>query len=71
MRNLLVLLIVAALLCAFASHASPTEFAAILAPLFFLGVVLITLAGRLTFETCRIPAPAFSLPPASRAPPLG
>ncbi len=71
MRKLLVLLIVAALVCALASPVSPDGFAAILTPLFFVGVVLITLARRRIFETCRVPAAAFALPLAARAPPLG
>ena len=71
MRKLLVLLVVTALVCALASTVSPAGFAAVLTPLFFIGVVLITLARRRIFESCRVPAAAFALPRASRAPPLG
>ena len=71
MRKLLVLLVVAALVCAFASPDSPVGFAAILTPLFFVGMVLIALARRRVFEACRVPSAAFALPLASRAPPLG
>jgi hypothetical protein len=70
-RKLLVLLVVTALVCALASPVSPDGFAAILTPLLFAGVVLITLARRRVFETCRVPVSAFALPCASRAPPLG
>ena len=71
LRKLLVLVVVTALVCALASPVSPDGFAAILTPLLFAGVVLITLARRGVFETCRVPASAFAFPRASRAPPLG
>ena len=70
MRKLLVLLIVAALVCVLACPDSSAGFAAILTPLFFVGAVWITLARRRVFENCRVPAIAFALPLASRAPPL-
>jgi len=70
MRKLLVLLIVTALVCALASPTSHADVAAILTPLFCLGVVLITLSRRRVFETCGALSASFALPPASRAPPL-
>jgi hypothetical protein len=71
MRKLLVLLVVAALTCALASPFSPTGFAAVLTPLLFVGVILVALARRSILETRRVPASAFALLLASRAPPLG
>ena len=71
MRKLLVLLVVAALVCALVSTVSSADFAAILSTLFFVGVVLIALARRRVFEAWRVPAAPFALPRASRAPPLG
>jgi len=71
MRKLLVLLFLAALVCALASPDSPAAFAATLTPLFFVGVVLITLARRRVFETWAVPSGSFDPRPAPRAPPLG
>jgi len=71
MRKLLALLLVAALVCALASTVSPDGFAAILTPLSFAGMVLITLARRRVFETWAVPSGSFDPRPAPRAPPLG
>jgi len=58
-------------ICALASTVSPDGFAAILTPLSFAGMVLITLARRRVFETWAVPSGSFDPRPAPRAPPLG
>ena len=70
-RKLLVWLIVAGLLCSLASPYSPAGLAAVLTHFVLFGVILVTLSLRRNIESCGVPASAFVLPPASRAPPLG